>query len=191
MDDVLERYMHATDPASRAQARTTMVQLRRERDILSGSYFRPRPGFQAVNSVAPLEGTMVGNAERLVQNLGEAKGAYDLAQWSASTAGDFERLEEGTNLLADTIFGQVEGKIDGWKLGTYIAFGRFVVGTAQDVLAQCLSVQRVNQLERNSEGYLKAVDALGKHLRGTVESLAAKRAEYTAAAAAEASGGER
>lgn len=189
MDALLERYVNATDPAARAQARAALAQLRRERDILSGSYIKPRPGFQAVSTVPPLEGALVGNAQRLVQNIGEAKTTYDLAQWSASNAGDFERLEEGTNLLADMMFSQVEAPIDGWKLGTYVAFGRFFVGTAQDILAQCLSVQRVNQLERNSEESLRAVNALSAHMRKTVETLQAKRAEQAAAAAAQATGG--
>lgn len=188
MDVLLRRYLNTSDPAARAEARLALDKLRRARDILSGDYIRPRPGFQAVNTVGALEGTMVGNAQRLLQNLGEAKTTYDLAQWSSSTARDYERIEEGTNLLADMMFSQVESTIDGWKLGTYVAFGRFIVGTAQDVMAQCLAAKRVNQLSQNADQTLKAVNALSDHMRKSMDALAAKRAEYAAQAAAEAGG---
>jgi hypothetical protein len=195
MGSLLNQLINSRDPAQRAQIRAALAPLRKERDILSGDWIRPRPGFQAVNTVSAGRGLSVGSTERLIQNVGEAKSTYDLAQWTESTSGDFERLEEGTRLLSDMCFSQVDlnlevtAKSPGWSIGTYIQFGHFIVDTSQDVLAQCLSVQRVNQLDRNSEEYLRAVDALSKHMKTTMETLKTKRAEYKAAVAGQVSGG--
>ena len=92
MGSLLNQLINSRDPAQRAQIRAALAPLRKERDILSGDWIRPRPGFQAVNTVSAGRGLSVGGTERLIQNVGEAKSTYDLAQWTESTSGDFERL---------------------------------------------------------------------------------------------------
>ena len=61
-----------------------------------------------------------------------------------------------------------------WGLDRALAFyeaGQDVVDSAYDVTAEVLSWRRLNQLNRNSESFLKAVAATSKRLKTVMEGI--------------------
>ena len=61
-----------------------------------------------------------------------------------------------------------------WGLGRVLAYkdaAEDLITSAYDVTAEVVSWQRLSQLNRNSDAFLKAVEKLGRHQRAVMEQI--------------------
>ncbi|HWQ09085.1 MAG TPA: hypothetical protein VN436_08260, partial [Holophaga sp.] len=110
-------------------------------------------------------------AIRLVQHLKESYELKDFSVWASYDDYSRDEIIEGAKMVAE-ITGLdewvKEKLVKKWGLGRVMAFGEAaqdVVASAYDVTSEVLAWRRLNQLNRNSEAFLKAVEASRKRMQ--------------------------
>jgi len=110
------------------------------------------------------------------QSLKEAKQISDTADWAKSKSGDMEKSLRGVYDIVKMTLGdpkvQKALKIGG-KYAAGAGYAQSIADSAYDVTAEIVSWKRINQLNRNSEEYLKAVGKLKEKMEEVVGKIKA------------------
>jgi hypothetical protein len=125
----------------------------------------------------PAERAKYERARNLLVHLREAYRVGDFAQWAEHEEYTRAEVIEGMKIIAE-IF-DVEEKIKDqlakrWGLKRVIAFQEAasdLVTAAFDVTSEVVAWRRLNQLNRNSDGYLRAVEATARRQRDVMEGI--------------------
>jgi hypothetical protein len=125
----------------------------------------------------PAERAKVERALRMVQHLKEAYKVKDFAKWAEHEEYSRAEVIEGIQIIADVF--EVEDKIKDylskrWGLKRVIAFQEAasdLVTSAFDVTSEVVSWRRLNQLNRNSEDFLRAVEATAQRQRAVMDGI--------------------
>ena len=119
-------------------------------------------------------------AIRLVQHLKESYELKDFSVWASYEDYSRDEIIEGARMVAE-ITGLdewvKEKLVKKWGLGRVMAFGEAaqdIVASAYDVTSEVLAWRRLNQLNRNSDAFLKAVEASRKRLQTVMEGIRAR-----------------
>ena len=114
---------------------------------------------------------------RLVQHLKESYELKDFSAWASYEDYNRDEIIEGAKMVAElTGFDElIKNKlVKRWGLGRVMAFGQAaqdIVASAYDVTSEVLAWRRLSQLNRNSEAFLKAVDASAKRQKTVLEGI--------------------
>jgi hypothetical protein len=114
---------------------------------------------------------------RLVQHLKESYDLKDFSVWASYEDYSREEILEGAKMVAELtgIDEWLKNKlVKKWGLGRVIAFGEAaqdIVASAYDVTSEVLAWRRLNQLNRNSDSFLKAVEATSKRMQSVMEGI--------------------
>ncbi len=114
---------------------------------------------------------------RLVQHLKESYDLKDFSVWASYEDYSREEIIEGAKMVAELtgVDEWIKNKlVKKWGLGRVIAFGEAaqdIVASAYDVTAEVLAWRRLNQLNRNSDSFLKAVEATSKRMKTVMEGI--------------------
>ena len=127
--------------------------------------------------IDPVEREKFERALRMVQHLKEAYKVRDFSEWASNEKYSRKEIIDGIKMIA-TIIG-VDDKIKNylikrWGLGRVLAYkdaAEDLITSAYDVTAEVVSWQRLSQLNRNSDAFLKAVEKLGRHQRAVMEQI--------------------
>lgn len=125
----------------------------------------------------PAERAKVERALRLVQHLKESYKLKDFASWAEQENYGRKEVLEGIGIIVDII--GVEDAIKDylrkrWGLKHVIAFQEAasdLVVSAYDVTAEVVAWRRLNQLNQNSDDFLKAVEKSGERVRAVVAGI--------------------
>lgn len=125
----------------------------------------------------PAERAKYERARNLLTHLREAYRTGDFAQWAEHEEYTRTEVIEGVKIIAE-IF-EIEDKIKEqlskrWGLKRVIAFQEAasdLVTAAFDVTSEVVAWRRLNQLNRNSEEYLRAVEATARRQREVVTGI--------------------
>lgn len=125
----------------------------------------------------PAERAKVEQALRMVQHLKEAYKVKDFSKWAEHEEYTRTEVIEGIKIIVDVF--EVEDKIKDylskrWGLKRVIAFQEAasdLVTSAYDVTAEIVAWRRLNQLNRNSEDFLRAVESTAKRQREVMEGI--------------------
>ena len=119
---------------------------------------------------------------RLVQHLKESYDLKDFSVWASYEDYSREEILEGAKMVAE-LTGLDEfikdRLVKKWGLGRVLAFGEAaqdIVASAYDVTSEVLAWRRLNQLNRNSESFLRAVEATSKRMKTVMEGIQAREA---------------
>jgi hypothetical protein len=114
--------------------------------------------------------------QTVYQRLKEAKQISDTDDWAQSKSGDMEKSLRGVYDIVKMTLGD-QGVQKALKIGGKYAAGagyaQSIADSAYDVTAEVVSWKRINQLNRNSEEYLKAVGRLKNKMEEVVEKIKA------------------
>ena len=119
----------------------------------------------------------IKRALRLVQHLKESYDLKDFSVWASYEDYSREEILEGARMVAELtgVDEWIKNKlVKKWGLGRVIAFGEAaqdIVASAYDVTSEVLAWRRLNQLNRNSESFLKAVEGTSKHMKTVLEGI--------------------
>lgn len=117
---------------------------------------------------------------RLIQRLKESYELQDFSVWASYEDYSREEILEGIKMIAELTGADewIKNKlVKKWGLGRVLAFGEAaqdVVASAYDVTSEVLAWRRLNQLNRNSESFLKAVEGTAARMRSLVEGIHAR-----------------
>ncbi|MBI2515887.1 MAG: hypothetical protein HYV95_03125 [Opitutae bacterium] len=125
----------------------------------------------------PAERAKVERALRMVQHLKEAYKVKDFSKWAEHEEYTRAEVIEGIKIIADVF--DVEDKIKDylskrWGLKRVIAFQEAasdLVTSAFDVTSEVVAWRRLNQLNRNSDDFLRAIEATAKRQREVMEGI--------------------
>lgn len=125
----------------------------------------------------PAERAKIERALRLVDRFKDAYTTRDFSEWAAKEEFTREEIIEGIKQLV-SICGIDERLKDylgkKWGLKRAIAFyeaGDELLTSAYDVTAEIVAWRRLQQLNRNSDGFLKATEASGRRLRELIAAI--------------------
>jgi hypothetical protein len=114
---------------------------------------------------------------RLVQHLKESYELKDFSVWASYDDYSRDEIIEGAKMVAELTGADEWLKnwlIKRWGLGRVMAFGETaqdIVASAYDVTSEVLAWRRLNQLNRNSDAFLKAVAALSKRMKAVMDGI--------------------
>jgi len=125
----------------------------------------------------PAERAKLERALRMVQHLKEAYKVKDFAAWAKNEDYSAKEVFEGIAMISDLL--GVDEKITDylkkrWGLGRVLAFkdaAQDLVTSAYDVTAEVVAWRRLNQLNRNSDSFLLAVQKSGDRIREVMEGI--------------------
>lgn len=125
----------------------------------------------------PAERAKIERALRLVDRFKDAYTTRDFSTWAAKEEFTREEIIEGIKQIADIC--EVEDRIKEYfskKWGLKRAFAFYdaaddLITSAYDVIAEVLAWDRLKQLNRNSDDFLKATEASGRRLRVVMEGI--------------------
>lgn len=125
----------------------------------------------------PAERANTERALRMLQHLKEAYRVNDFATWAQHEEFSREEVIAGIRIIADTL--EVEDTLKEylskrWGLKRVIAFQEAasdLVTAAFDVTSEVVAWRRLNQLNRNSEGYLRAIESTARRQREVMEGI--------------------
>ena len=116
----------------------------------------------------------------VVDRLGDAKKMIDGVDYATSDPGDLEKSLKGAFTIVTTTLGDPKVQ-QALKIGGSYAAGagyaQSIVESSYDITAEVISWRRINQLNRNSDEYLKAVDRLKGNMERTVQKIQALEKE--------------
>lgn len=167
-------------------------QLQRATVMLSGEVNSARR--EQLHSAFKLLNRERENIRRLqagMQRLKEAQGIYDLDALINTGGPDKEKVKESLELffsLASNesnqeLFGRVGLDVQIFSVlsdaFSYYNYGKIISDTAYNITAESISWRRINQLDKNSAEYLKAVGSLSERMQGLVRQINQLEAELT------------
>jgi hypothetical protein len=125
----------------------------------------------------PAERAKIERALRLVDRFKDAYTTRDFSTWAAKEEFTREEIIEGIKQIADIC--EVEDRIKEYfskKWGLKRAFAFYdaaddLITSAYDVTAEVVAWDRLKQLNRNSDDFLKATEASGRRLRVVMEGI--------------------
>jgi hypothetical protein len=119
----------------------------------------------------------IKGALRLVQHLKESYALKDFSVWASYEDYSRDEIIEGAKMVAELtgIDEWIKNKlVKKWGLGRVLAFGEAaqdIVASAYDVTSEVLAWRRLNQLNRNSDSFLKAVEATSRRMKSVMEGI--------------------
>lgn len=125
----------------------------------------------------PEERERIKRSLRLVQRLKESYDLQDFSVWASYEDYSREEIIEGAKMVAELtgLDEWIKNKlVKKWGLGRVLAFGEAaqdIVASAYDVTSEVLAWKRLNQLNRNSESFLRAVEASSKRMKTVMEGI--------------------
>lgn len=128
-------------------------------------------------AATPEERERIKRSLRLVQHLKESYDLKDFSVWASYDDYSREEIIEGAKMVAELtgLDEWIKTKlVKKWGLGRVLAFGEAaqdVVASAYDVTSEVLAWRRLNQLNRNSDAFLKAVEATSKRMQAVMEGI--------------------
>ena len=117
---------------------------------------------------------------RLVQHLKESYDLKDFSVWASYDDYGREEIIEGAKMIAELtgLDEWIKDKlVKKWGLGRVLAFksaAEDLVAASYDVTSEVLAWRRLNQLNRNSEAFLRAVEATTKRMKTVMEGIHAR-----------------
>ncbi len=125
----------------------------------------------------PAERAKIERALRLVDRFKDAYTTRDFSEWAAKEEFTREEVIEGIKQIVEIC--EVEERIKDylgkkWGLQRAIAYyeaGDDLLTSAYDVTAEVVAWRRLQQLNRNSDGFLKATEASGRRLRELIAAI--------------------
>jgi hypothetical protein len=114
---------------------------------------------------------------RLVQHLKESYELKDFSVWASYDDYGREEIIEGARMIAELtgLDEWIKEKlVKKWGLGRVLAFksaAEDLVAASYDVTSEVLAWRRLNQLNRNSEAFLRAVDATAKRMKTVMDGI--------------------
>lgn len=125
----------------------------------------------------PAERAKIERALRLVDRFKDAYTTRDFSEWAAKEEFTREEVVEGIKQIMEIC--EVEQRIKDylgkkWGLKRAIAYyeaGDDLLTSAYDVTAEVVAWRRLNQLNRNSDSFLKATEASGRRLRAVIAAI--------------------
>lgn len=131
-------------------------------------------------AATPADKERIKRSLRLVQRLKESYDLKDFSVWASYEDYTREEMIEGAKMVAE-ITGLDEWVKDKlvkkWGLGRVLAFGEAaqdIVASAYDVASEVLAWRRLNQLNRNSDAFLKSVEATSRRMQTIMEGIHAR-----------------
>jgi hypothetical protein len=131
-------------------------------------------------AATPADKERIKRSLRLVQRLKESYDLKDFSVWASYEDYTREEMIEGAKMVAE-ITGLDEWVKDKlvkkWGLGRVLAFGEAaqdIVASAYDVTSEVLAWRRLNQLNRNSDAFLKSVEATSRRMQTVMEGIHAR-----------------
>lgn len=131
-------------------------------------------------AATPADKERIQRSLRLVQRLKESYELKDFSVWASYEDYTREEMIEGAKMVAE-ITGLDEWIKDKlvkkWGLGRVLAFGEAaqdIVASAYDVTSEVLAWRRLSQLNRNSDAFLKSVEATSKRMQAIMEGIHAR-----------------
>ncbi len=110
----------------------------------------------------------------VVDRLKDAKQTTDTVDYATSDPGDLEKSLSGTMEIVKTTLGdpkiQKALKI-GENLGRGIGYAQSIIDSSYDITTEVVGWKRINQLNRNSDEYLKAVNGLKDKMESTMKKI--------------------
>jgi len=131
-------------------------------------------------AATPEDRKRIERSLRLVQRLKESYDLKDFSVWASYEDYSREEMIEGAKMVAELtgLDAWIKDKlVKKWGLGRVLAFGEAaqdIVASAYDVTSEVLAWRRLNQLNRNSESFLKAVEATSKRMKTVMEGIHAR-----------------
>ena len=128
-------------------------------------------------ATSPQDKERVKRSLRLVQHLKESYALKDFSVWASYEDYSRDEIIEGAKMVAELtgLDAWIKNKlVKKWGLGRVIAFGEAaqdIVASAYDVTSEVLAWRRLNQLNRNSDSFLKAIAATSRHLQNVMEGI--------------------
>ncbi len=116
-------------------------------------------------------------SKRLVQHLKESYALQDFSSWASYEDYGRDEILEGARMVGELtgLDEWLKNKlVKKWGLGRVLAFGEAaqdIVASAYDVTSEILAWRRLNQLNRNSAAFLKAVEAASKRMKTVMEGI--------------------
>jgi hypothetical protein len=113
-------------------------------------------------------------SEKYYKHLDELAGERDLRDWIKESNNDLPSFMDGVRQLADhllddnTVKGALHLSPDG---ADYIKYSASIIDSGYDIYSEWLASDQIKQLNRNTDQYLRAVDALHTQIRKTVTQL--------------------
>ncbi|MFQ5915052.1 MAG: hypothetical protein ACE5JS_17925, partial [Nitrospinota bacterium] len=117
----------------------------------------------------------IKRAKTLVTDrLEDAKKITDAVDYATSNPGDLEKSLRGTYEVVKTTLGdpkvQKALKIGG-KFAAGAGYAQSIADSSYDIATEVVSWRRINQLNRNSEAYLKAVGRMKERMEKTMKKI--------------------
>jgi hypothetical protein len=112
----------------------------------------------------------------VVDRVSDAKKVVDAVDYATSNPGDLEKSLKGVFSLVTTTLGDPKVQKALKVGGGYAAgagYAQSIVESSLDITTEVVAWKRINQLNRNSEGYLKAVNRMKEKMEKTVEKIQA------------------
>jgi hypothetical protein len=112
----------------------------------------------------------------VVDRVADAKKAIDAVDYGTSNPGDLEKSLKGAFTIVTTTLGDPKVQKALKVGGGYAAgagYAQSIVESSLDITTEVLAWKRINQLNRNSDGYLKAVNHLKDSMEKTVKKIGA------------------
>lgn len=131
----------------------------------------------------PAERAKIERALRLVDRFKDAYTTRDFSDWAAKEEFTREEIVEGIKQIMEIC--EVEQRIKDylskkWGLKRAIAYyeaGDDLLTSAYDVTAEVVAWRQLNQLNRNSDSFLKATEASGRRLRAVIAAIHAREVQ--------------
>jgi hypothetical protein len=68
-------------------------------------------------------------------------------------------------------------RVQTWRRADFIKYAQSIGDSSYNILREVLAAQQIKQLNRNSDEYLLAVNALDRHIRQTIAQLNTYKAQ--------------
>lgn len=161
------------------QLKDADMEIRRAADMLSGETDpgrreRLHAAFKLLSKQREEIQQTQKEAEPILTKLREAKQALDTADYAESNPGDLEKSLKGIYELIRIALDNPKVKRVlkiGDKYAAGAGYAQSIVDSSYDVATEAVAWKRINQLNRNSNEYLWAVDALQKRMEKTVKKM--------------------
>ncbi|MBI3072128.1 MAG: hypothetical protein HYY84_08405 [Deltaproteobacteria bacterium] len=119
----------------------------------------------------------VKRAQRLVvDRLADAKKVADAVDYGTSNPGDLEKSLKGVFSIVTTTLGDAKVQKALKVGGGYAAgagYAQSIVESSLDITTEIVAWRRINQLNRNSDAYLRAVNRMKQKMEKTVKKIEA------------------
>jgi len=131
-------------------------------------------------AATPADKARIQRSLRLVQRLKESYELKDFSVWASYEDYSREEMIEGAKMVAELtgLDEWIKDKlVKKWGLGRVLAFGEAaqdIVASAYDVTSEVLAWRRLSQLNRNSDAFLKSVEATSKRMQAIMEGIHAR-----------------